>query len=98
MKRKTIKNRILKILASDKDANEKYLQARKFFVKMFYSKTPIAELTNQQKIERTLFALNKVYLDEETPILFKQLLPDSDINKTSDFLKFLEKIINEEKG
>jgi hypothetical protein len=65
---------------------------------MFRIQTPTADFTNKEKLEKSMFVLNKIYLDKETPILFKQLLPNLDINRTSDFLKFLEQIIKNEES
>ena len=86
----------MKTMDSDLNPTMKYLQLRKNFIKMFREKTPTADFTNQEKVERAIFALNKIYFDEETPTLFKQLMPYSDITKTIDFLEFLKKITENE--
>lgn len=95
MKYRILRKRIVKTIEGDMSTDMKYLQIRKNFVKMFRQKTPTGDFTNKEKVAKAVSPLNKIYYDDETPILFKQLLPGLDITRTADFLKFLEKILDE---
>jgi len=97
MKYNAIKRRILKILVNkDMETTKKYNHLRKLYFKLLSKRVPSADNSNQEKVQKALFTIKKIYLDEESPILAKQLLSNGDITKTADFILFLEKIINEE--
>jgi hypothetical protein len=76
----------------------KYGNLRRTFAKMFSQKKPFVLETNKEKLTKAVPTIKKVFNDDEMPYLFKNLIPDGEFTKTSDFIRFLEKVVKDDEG
>ena len=93
MKYRGVKKKIFRVLESDSDTNRKYFRVRKLFARQFNKHAPVPEYTNKEKVESVLPVITKIFFDSETPNLFKQVMPSSEMSNTLGFIEFLKKIV-----